>query len=121
MSVPSARRGEIWLADLDPALGNEQAGVRPVLVISATRVGTGPGGLAIVVPLTATDRVNAGAVPIPAGEGGLRRASYALPVKLRSVSRERLLRRWGAASPETVAVVADRVRALIGLTPSTGR
>ncbi len=120
MVGPEARRGEIWLADLDPVVGNEQAGVRPVLVISASRVGTGPGGLAIVVPLTGTDRVNRGAVPIPAGEGGLRLPSYALPVKLRSIARERLIRRWGAASPATVAAVADRVRALIGLDPQPG-
>ena len=26
-------RGEIWLADLDPIRGSEQAGLRPVLVL----------------------------------------------------------------------------------------
>jgi mRNA interferase MazF len=120
MTSPRARRGEIWLADLDPVRGNEQAGIRPVLVISATRVGVGPGGLAIVVPLTGTPRANQGAVEIPAGEGGLRVTSYALPVKLRSIARERLLARWGEASPATVDLVADRVRIAVGL-PATRR
>ncbi len=27
-----ARRGEIWLADLNPVRGSEQAGTRPVLI-----------------------------------------------------------------------------------------
>ena len=117
MTSPRARRGEIWLADLDPVRGNEQAGIRPVLVISATRVGIGPGGLAIVVPLTGAARTNDGAVAIPAGEGGLRRDSYALPVKLRSIARERLLARWGMAHEETVDAVADRIRALVGIEP----
>ena len=121
MTSPRARRGEIWLADLDPVRGTEQAGIRPVLVISATRVGVGPGGLAIVVPLTGTARTNDGAVEIPAGEGGLRRTSYALPVKLRSIARERLVTRWGAATPDTTELVADRVRALIGLAPPARR
>ena len=117
MTYPQARRGEIWLADLEPVRGNEQAGVRPVLVISATRVGIGSGGLAIVVPITGTPRANQGAVEIPAGEGGLRRTSYALPVKLRSISRERLITRWGTASPETVDHIADRVRMAVGVEP----
>lgn len=115
MTFPRARRGEIWLADLDPVRGNEQAGVRPVLVISADLVGAGRGGLAVVVPLTGTPRTNDGAVEIAAGEGGLRSTSYALPVKLRSISRERLITRWGTAAPETLALVTDRVRSAIGI------
>ena len=117
MTYPQARRGEIWLADLEPVRGNEQAGVRPVLVISATRVGIGSGGLAIVVPLTTTDRTDHGAVRIPAGEGGLRRDSYATPLKVRSIARERLLSRWGVATTTTVDEVANQVRISIGLEP----
>ena len=29
------RRGEIWSSDLDPVIGREQAGRRPVLIVSA--------------------------------------------------------------------------------------
>ena len=115
MTYPQARRGEVWLADLDPVRGNEQSGIRPVLVISASRIGCDRGGLAIVVPLTGTDRVDQGAVRMPAGEAGLRVDSYALPIKLRSISRERLITRWGTAAPGTLAVVADRVRSAIGI------
>ncbi|HEX8930973.1 MAG TPA: type II toxin-antitoxin system PemK/MazF family toxin, partial [Actinomycetota bacterium] len=32
----SIRRGEVWLADLNPTRGREQTGQRPVLVISAS-------------------------------------------------------------------------------------
>ncbi len=28
----AVRRGEIWLADLNPTRGSEQAGIRPVLI-----------------------------------------------------------------------------------------
>lgn len=115
MTCPPARRGEVWLADLDPVRGNEQSGTRPVLVVSATRMGTDKGGLAIVVPLTATNRVDHGAVRIPAGEAGLRTDSYALPLKLRSISRERLITRWGVARPATVELVTDRIRGALGI------
>lgn len=34
MAVRSPKRGEIWLVDLTPVKGREQAGVRPVFVLS---------------------------------------------------------------------------------------
>jgi len=115
MTSPRARRGEVWLADLDPVRGNEQAGIRPVLVISVTRMSASRQGMAIVVPLTSSDRQHLGAIRLPAGEGGLRRDSYALPLQLRSITRERLITRWGTAAPVTVDQVADRVRIAIGI------
>ena len=121
MTFPRARRGEVWLADLDPVRGNEQAGIRPVLVISVTRMSASRQGGAIVVPLTSTDRQHHGAICIPAGEGGLRRDSYALPLQLRSIARERLIARWGIAATTTVEQVADVVRIAIGVEPPPRR
>jgi len=34
MAVRGPKRGEIWLVDLNPVKGREQAGVRPVFVLS---------------------------------------------------------------------------------------
>jgi mRNA interferase MazF len=45
-------RSEIWLADLSSGQGHEQAGQRPVLVISDDGFNSGLFGLVIVVPLT---------------------------------------------------------------------
>ena len=50
MSAPA--RGEVWLADLSPERGHEQAGRRPVLVVSEDLFNRGPAGLAIVLPMT---------------------------------------------------------------------
>jgi mRNA interferase MazF len=41
------RRGEIWLADLRPTHGREQAGRRPVLVLSVDSFNSGPADLVI--------------------------------------------------------------------------
>ena len=32
-AVRTVRRGDVYLADLDPAIGCEQGGIRPVLVL----------------------------------------------------------------------------------------
>jgi mRNA interferase MazF len=45
-------RGDIWLADLDPVRGREQAGRRPILIVSVDGFNQSKAGLAIVVPLT---------------------------------------------------------------------
>ncbi len=43
MSAPG--RGEVWLADLNPTRGHEQAGRRPVLVVSEDLFNRGPAGV----------------------------------------------------------------------------
>ncbi len=45
-----AKRGEIWLASLDPASGREQKGNRPVLILSPQEFNRL--GLSLVVPIT---------------------------------------------------------------------
>lgn len=48
MRIPS--RGEIWFADLNPTIGREQQGTRPVLVVSEKEFNRL--GLCIVCPIT---------------------------------------------------------------------
>jgi mRNA interferase ChpB len=45
------KRGEIWVVDLEPTLGKEQRGTRPVLVVS-TAAFARVTGLVIVCPIT---------------------------------------------------------------------
>ena len=45
-------RGEIWTADLNPTGGHEQAGKRPVLIVSTDTFNHGAADLLFVLPLT---------------------------------------------------------------------
>jgi mRNA interferase MazF len=107
--MPDARQGEVWFVDLDPTAGREQAGRRPALVISVDQIGTGASDLAIVVPITRTSRPNPLYVPIQPPEGGVRDESFAMPEMVRSISRHRLVERWGTVSRQTLTTVIDRV------------
>ena len=111
--MTEAGQGEVWFCELDPTRGHEQAGRRPVAVISVDQLGTGPSGLAIVVPLTTTPQDNPIRPRIDPPEGGLREPSWALPDMVRSVDRSRLVDRWGRLPPATVDQIAARVRLLI--------
>ncbi|MGI8945222.1 MAG: type II toxin-antitoxin system PemK/MazF family toxin [Thermoleophilaceae bacterium] len=113
--VPSAGQGEVWFTDLEPTLGREQAGRRPVLVISADQLGEGPSELAIVVPLTTTSRPSPLYVAVDPPEGGVREPSHAMPEMVRSIWRGRLVERWGRVRSETLETVVARVRLLTRL------
>ena len=108
-------RGEIWLADLNPTRGHEQAGRRPVLVISEDVYNRGPAGLVIVLPLTSTWRGVPSHVPIPAPEGGLKTDSTVLCDAIRSISTERLVSHFGVVRRQTMEAIEDRLRMLLRL------
>lgn len=113
MTAPA--RGDVWLVDLNPTRGHEQAGMRPALVISVDLFNRGPAGLIIVVPLTTKDRKVPLHVAIDPPEGGLRARSYAKCEDVRSISTERLTECWGRVAAVTMRDVEDRLRIVMGL------
>lgn len=115
MSPELPSRGEIWMVDLNPTRGHEQAGVRPALVVSADTFNHGPAGLVVVLPITSRDKGIVLHVPVTPPEGGLTFPSYIKIEDLRSVARERLLRRLGQVSVATMARIADHLRVLLDI------
>ena len=111
----SATRGEIWLADLNPVRGHEQAGRRPVLVVSVNQFNQSRADLVVIVPLTSTLRTLPLHVVVQPPEGGLTNRSALLCEAVRSITKDRLLARWGSVSPATMTEVEDRLRVLLGL------
>lgn len=109
------RRGEVWLIDLDPIRGREQAGRRPALVISADLFNQGPAGLAVVVPLTTSARGVPLHVPIVPPEGGVKQQSFVVCEQVRSISTDRLIRRWAGVKLQTLLDVEDRLKILLDL------
>lgn len=112
---PAATRGDIWLADLNPVRSHEQAGRRPVLVISEDIFNQSRADLVVVVPITSTLRNIPFHVVVHPPEGGLTNRSALLCEAVRSISKDRLIVRWGSVSPGTMAEVEDRLRTLMGL------
>ena len=84
------RRGDVFFAFLDPVLGCEQGGTRPVLVVQTMRAGTGAAQTIIVAAITGKPktgeppRARSPAALRPA-LGGLREGSVALLEQLRTI------------------------------------
>ena len=65
-------RGEVWLVDLNPTRGREQAGRRPVLVVSVDTFNRGPADLVVILPITSRQKGIASHVAIDPPEGGVK-------------------------------------------------
>jgi len=91
------------MALLDPIKGSEQAGTRPVIVISLERLNQLLKVLN-VVPITSrkpsTDTIYPNEVLLPAGSGGLRVDSIALCYQIRTLDKSRLQRHLGELKSE---------------------
>ena len=109
-------RGQIWLADLNPTRGHEQAGQRPVLIVSPNAFNHGPADLVFVLPLTRSHRGIPLHVPVDPPEGGLTARSSVLCDAVRSISKDRLgPQPWGMLSRETMVQVESWFRLLMDL------
>lgn len=113
--MSQASRGEIWLVSLDPTKGREQAGMRPGLVISVDQFNHGAAELVIVIPITSKAKGIPLHVEVTPPEGGLTMTSFVKCEDLRSVSTTRLVRRLGKVSSQTIELVEDRLKILMGL------
>jgi mRNA interferase MazF len=105
-------RGEIWWADLNPVRGHEQAGVRPVLIISHDvfnqRSGT-------VIALAITSQQPSAGFPLTheLSATALPKGSWVKMSQVRTLSVERLSDRLGRVSPEELDQIVDGLNEII--------
>jgi mRNA interferase MazF len=114
--VRAPRRGEVWLVDLDPAVGAEIRKLRPALVISVDAVGRLP--LRLVVPITDWKPSYAAYpwfVELPASpKNGLAKDSGADAFQTKSLSENRFVRRLGEVTAAQLDEVADAIALCVG-------
>lgn len=82
----------IFLADLNPVIGSEQRGKRPVLVVS-DEVFNSVMPVVTILPLTSLKkgrRIYPNEVLLPKGIGGLSTDSIILAHQIRTISKQRL-------------------------------
>ena len=107
------RQGEIWYANLNPIKGSEQAGLRPVLVISGNMLNQHL-PITIVAPLT-TKIKNYKGNPVlsPDKVNGLKQKSEVLIFHVRSISKDRLLEKVGYVDKLTIAAAIKTLNDLL--------
>lgn len=106
-------RGEIRWADLNPVRGHEQAGERPVLVLSHD-VFNERSGTVIAVALTSQEPRAGYPLTLELLTAKLPKRSWAKISQIRTLSTERIGKRLGRASEEELAKVLDGLLEIVG-------
>jgi len=110
------RRGEVYLVSFDPTLGAEIQKTRPALIIQ-NDVGNRHSPLTIVAAITSHHggELYPHQVVVGTPEGGLQVDSAILLNQIRSIDKQRLVRRLGTLKAETLAKVDRALRISLGL------
>jgi mRNA interferase MazF len=87
------KRGEVWLADLNPGRGTEPGKTRPVLIIQAQALLNAGHPSTLVIPLTTNlvEDAEPLRIRVPAS-GGLTRDSDLLLDQIRAIDNRRLIK-----------------------------
>lgn len=111
------KRGDIFDARLNPTEGSEQAGVRPVVVVSRDAINKNS-NVIVIVPLTKAANVKhsyPNNVLITKDDGGLTVASIVLGGQVRAIAKSRLLRQRGTFPTEIMQKVDRALRITLNL------
>ena len=105
-------RGDIFWADLNPVRGREQAGLRPVLILSHDVFNT-KSGTAIVMAVTSQPQRSAFPLTLELVEGRLPKKSWVKISQIRTISVERLGKRICRADEGELNVAIEGLLELI--------
>jgi mRNA interferase MazF len=113
------RRGEIYLVEFDPARGSEIRKTRPALVIQ-NDIGNRYSPVTIVAAITS--KLSPIPYPVdvtvkPTKANGLGAESAIKLGQIRSVDRQRLVKRLGLLEPAAMEQVDDAIKISLGLVP----
>ena len=108
-------RGDLFSACLDPVVGSEQGGIRPVLVVQND---VGHRYSPTVIVLAITGQINKTRlpthVPVEALGTGLQKDSVILAEQIRTLDKRRLREKIGSLKPEVMQKVSDAMMISLG-------
>lgn len=109
------KHGEVWLVDFAPKIGQEIGKVRSAIIVNHDSMGALQ--LKIVVPVTdALRSIREWHVPLnPSEENGISKPSVADCFQVKSISKERFLKRLGALSSDEMDEVKLALIKVLGL------
>ncbi|MEE3719278.1 type II toxin-antitoxin system PemK/MazF family toxin [Tumidithrix elongata RA019] len=112
-------RGEIWLVQLNPIVGNEIGKIRPVVIVSNDAIGILP--LKVIVPITDwKDRYTVYPWMVklePTKDNGLIKVSTADTFQVRSLSQERFVRKLGQLENQLIQDIRGALAVVLDILP----
>jgi mRNA interferase MazF len=109
-------RGDVWIANLNPTQGSEQAGIRPVLIFQNSAINAYTTTV-VAIPLTTNLRCASlpSSVRLRQGEAGLAKDSVVLCHQVQVIDKARLQPKLGAVTDQTIAAVEGAILFTLGI------
>ena len=106
-------RGDILWANLDPTLGHEQSGSRPVLILSQN-IFNERSGTVIAVALTSQQPKAGFPLTLELSDSRLPKRSWVKISQIRTLSTERLGKKLGKATAQELEDIIEGLNEIIG-------
>lgn len=109
-------RGDVVLCDLNPTMGTEQAGIRPVVILQIDRANN-VSPHTIIAPFTT--KIQRALLPshvfVPTKAGGLSQDSVLLCEQIRVIDKRRIIKVLGNLDNSYMKEIARALRTILGL------
>ena len=106
-------RGDIYWADLNPVIGSEQGGFRPVLILSHN-IFNDRSGTVIAVAVTSQPQRAGFPLTLEFSDTKLPKRSWAKISQVRTLSTKRIGKKIASASPEALVSIVEGLNEIIG-------
>jgi mRNA interferase MazF len=117
MSIQNMPRGQIWLYDSNPNVGDEIGKIRPAIIVNNDEIGVLR--LKIVVPITGWNNTFVDVpwlVKIePDIDNGLSQTSAADTFQVRSISQQRLIKQIGLLPATAMAEISQALAMVLSI------
>jgi len=116
-ALPKPVRGDVFSARLDPAEGSEQAGTRPVVVISRDSINTNS-PVVVVVPITDAanvKRLYPSHAQLSKSAGGLKMDSVAKAEQIRAIQVSRFVGYYGRLDRDVFGRIEEAIKITLAL------
>ena len=110
--MASVLRGDIYWADLNPVIGSEQGGFRPVLILSHN-IFNDRSGTVIAVAITGQPQRAGFPLTLELSDTKLPKKSWAKISQIRTLSIKRIGKKIASASPEDLVSIIDGLNEII--------
>ena len=111
--MASILRGDIVWANLDPTLGHEQSGLRPVLVLSQD-IFNERSGKVIAVAITSQQPKVSFPLTFELSDSKLPKQSWVKISQIRTLSTQRIGKRLGKASADEIEMILEGLNEILG-------
>jgi mRNA interferase MazF len=106
-------RGDIYWADLNPVIGSEQGGLRPVLILSHN-VFNERSGTVVAVALTSQPQRAGYPLTFEVNDTKLPKKSWVKISQIRTLSAKRIRKKISKVSEEELATIVEGLNEIIG-------